>query len=63
MNELDKQKFANFLNLQREEIRKHRWIESEKAGFDLGRVVERDWIDKYAAGFRKWAIKQGIIEE
>jgi hypothetical protein len=39
---------------EREEILKHKWIESEKAGCDIG--FERaltDWIVKYRAGWRK----------
>lgn len=29
------------------EIQKHRWIESEKAGNDLGIFAELDWLMKY----------------
>jgi hypothetical protein len=39
---------------EREEILKHKWIESEKAGYDIG--FERallDWIVKYRAGWRR----------
>jgi len=39
---------------ERDEILKHKWIESEKAGFDIG--FERallDWIVKYRANWRK----------
>ena len=39
---------------EREEILKHKWIESEKAGFDIG--FERallDWIVKHRANWRK----------
>lgn len=39
---------------EREEILKHKWIESEKAGFDIG--FERallDWIVKYRSKWRK----------
>jgi hypothetical protein len=40
---------------EREEILKHKWIESQKAGYDIG--FERaltDWIVKYRTGWRKW---------
>jgi hypothetical protein len=40
---------------EREQILKHKWIESEKAGHDIG--FERaltDWILKYRSGWRKW---------
>jgi hypothetical protein len=39
---------------EREEILKHKWIESEKAGYDIG--FERaltDWIVKHRAKWRK----------
>ena len=39
---------------EREEILKHKWIESEKAGCDIG--FERaltDWIIKHRANWRK----------
>lgn len=39
---------------EREEILKHKWIESEKAGYDIG--FERaltDWIFKHRAKWRK----------
>lgn len=39
---------------EREEIMKHKWIESEKAGYDIG--FERaltDWIVKYRTKWRK----------
>ena len=39
---------------EREEILKHKWIESEKAGHDIG--FERaltDWIIKHRASWRK----------
>ena len=39
---------------EREEILKHKWIESEKAGYDIG--FERaltDWIIKHRASWRR----------
>ena len=42
-----------FIRLQIEEIKKHRWIESEHAGHDLSSEAELDWIHKYAALFRE----------
>lgn len=39
---------------EREEILKHKWIESEKAGHDIGwEVALLDWIVKYRAAWRK----------
>ncbi len=39
---------------QREEINRHKWIESEKAGRDLGKEAVMDWITNNAASWRKW---------
>ena len=41
-----------FLAAQCIEIQKHKWIESEKAGRDLGSSAIQDWIKKYAKQFR-----------
>lgn len=39
---------------EREEILKHKWIESEKAGYDIGfEQALLDWIVKFRAGWRK----------
>ena len=40
---------------EREEILRHKWFESEKAGYDIG--FERaltDWIVKHRSAWRKW---------
>ena len=41
------------LQEQWEEILKHKWIESEKAGRDLGTEAIMDWIENYAAKWRQ----------
>lgn len=38
-----------YLEIQSREIERHKWIESEKAGKDLGMDAAIDWILKYAA--------------
>lgn len=39
---------------EREEILKHKWIESEKAGYDIGfEQALTDWIIKHRANWRK----------
>jgi hypothetical protein len=43
---------------EREEILRHKWIESEKAGRDIG--FERallDWIIKYRSGWRDLRVR------
>ena len=37
---------------QWKEIEKHKWIESEKAGTDLGDSAAMDWIKKHAGEWR-----------
>jgi hypothetical protein len=39
---------------EREEILKHKWLESEKAGYDIGfEWALTDWIMKHRAKWRK----------
>jgi|GEM_PF-759329 len=40
-----------YLEFQAREIERHKWIESEKAGRDLGMDAVIDWILKYADVF------------
>ncbi len=40
-----------YLELQTREIERHKWIESEKAGRDLGAEAVIDWILRYADVF------------
>ncbi len=39
---------------QAEEIRKHKWIESERVGRDLGQQAVVDWISRFAEEWRRW---------
>jgi len=39
---------------QRDEMLRHKWIESEKAQRDLGKEAVLDWIHKHAAEWRAW---------
>ena len=42
----------------------HKWIQSEKARRDLGPDALMDWVEKYAAQFRKeWEAKHGKVVE
>lgn len=40
-----------YLEIQTREIERHKWIESEKAGKDLGLDAAIDWIMRYADVF------------
>ena len=40
--------------IQIEEIQRHRWIESEKVGYDIGEdAAALDWIKNHSAQFRR----------
>ena len=43
----------DFAKLQLHEINVHKWIESEKAGYDLGNEAILDWIRNHAKQFRE----------
>ena len=45
---------AEYTRRQIEEIQRHKWIESEKAGRDLGNQAVCEWIDNDAAEFREY---------
>jgi len=45
--------YEKYLKKQVKKMEDHKWIESEKAGRDLGQCAVTDWIDKYAGKFRK----------
>lgn len=45
---------------EREEVLKHKWIESEKAGSDIGfEKALLDWIVKHRSNWRNKRIKEG----
>jgi hypothetical protein len=49
---------------EREEILKHKWIESEKAGTDIGfEKALLDWIVKHRSNWREKRIKEGRAEK
>lgn len=51
--------FEEFISAEIAEIKRHRWIESEKAGCDLGECAAIDWVQKYSAAFREgWKERQ-----
>jgi hypothetical protein len=48
---------------EREEILKHKWIESEKAGTDIGfEKALLDWIVKHRSNWRDRRIKEARTE-
>ena len=51
--------FENFMKSQIIEIEKHKWIESEKVGHDIGNNnAANDWIEKYSKSYRNNYLKR-----
>jgi len=42
------------LAMQRDEINRYKWIQSERARRDLGGTAVMEWIQRYAAHWREW---------
>jgi hypothetical protein len=55
-----KPQLREFLENERNEIERHKWIESEKAGRDLGYDAIMDWIRKYAKLYREEYINRKL---
>ena len=41
-----------------EEIKRHKWIQSEKAGRDLNGPAALEWIEKYYDSWLAWRLSQ-----
>lgn len=52
---------VSYMEAQCEEIRKHKWIESEKACRDLSQEAEKDWVSMHAANFRNWVTENRLF--
>lgn len=51
--------FEQFLLAQIDEINRHKWIESEKLGYDMGfSAAAMEWISLYAGSFKEHWINQ-----
>jgi len=58
------EKRHQFMLDQVEEMKKHKWIESEKAARDMGEEALFDWINKWAKEFREqWEAEHGPVDE
>jgi hypothetical protein len=55
----EEKEFHEFMKAQEEAIQKYKWIESQKAGRDLGLSCVLYWIDNFAKKFREdWGNKK-----
>jgi hypothetical protein len=50
----DKLAMETYLALQREEMERHKWLESEKSCHDVGNKAVADWVNKYSAQFSRY---------
>lgn len=51
--DMKKLTLVQYNRLQMTEMEKHRWIESEKVGYDLGEGAYLDWIKTHSKKFRE----------
>lgn len=59
----NKNPFAEIIRSQQEEIKKYKWIESEKAGKDIGwERAEQEWLESHFPGWKR-ASWQRAVEE
>jgi hypothetical protein len=54
---------VDIVRSQREEIKKYKWIESEKAGIDIGwERATREWMQKFFPEWKQYRWKRAIAE-
>jgi hypothetical protein len=54
---------AEIIRSQQEEIQKYKWIESEKAGYDIGwERATREWLQKHFPDWKRHRWQQAIAE-
>lgn len=60
---MKREQLIQFNKTQMVEMDRHKWIESEKKGFDLGEQAYLDWVEKHSAQFRKeWLEEQQLTK-
>lgn len=50
----DRYAMEAYLAIQREEIERHKWIESEKRHQDMGREAMADWVRRFSEKFSSY---------
>ena len=56
--------FFGELMAERNEVMKHKWIESEKVGFDIGfNKALMDWVIKHRSAWREYRKKRCLNEK
>lgn len=54
----NREAFCKFLECQREEMLKEKWIQSEQNHRDMGQDCIRQWIQKYAKQYREYYCRE-----
>ncbi len=58
----DREAMAAYLAIQRDEMERYRWIESEKQHADIGQNAFNDWVKRYSEQFsRYWRTTHAFI--
>jgi len=57
----NRETFLKFLQDEKDEMERHKWIKSEKIGYDVGQDAIIEWINKHAASYRTWWIENHKI--
>lgn len=61
---MTREQYSEFIQDEIHEIKKHKWIESEKAHCDLGNEAIFDWVDNCSKDFEdNWMKKHFKITE
>ena len=45
--------FCILCQMEIDELNRHKWIESEKAGHDLGEAAYIDWVERFYPAFAR----------
>ena len=54
---------ADMIRSQQEEIKKYKWIESEKAGIDIGwERAAQEWLQKYFPEWKRYRWNRAVQE-
>jgi hypothetical protein len=61
MREKFREHFLEFCKLQMHEMEVYKYLESEKAGYDLGKSIYTEWIKKYGKAFRRQYIEKNLL--
>ena len=59
---MSKEELIFYNTAQIKEMETHRWIESEKVGYDLGEEFYLDWIVRHSQRFREEWVHENALD-